>query len=178
LYATSYATERASYPVTDIILSNIRAFDVDIIFIYGPLVFFIFLLITLLYHPHKIPFVVKSVALLILIRSIFVTLTHIGPFPSEAIINSSNFVSKFSTGGDLFFSGHTGIPFLTALIFWKNKSLRYIFLVYSIFIGTIVLLGHYHYSIDVLAAFFITYSIFHLSSHLFKKDKELFYNPN
>lgn len=174
LYAGNYATEKASLPVTDIILSNIRVYDVDMIFVYGPLIFFILLTIILLNKINKVPFVLKSLALFIIIRSIFISLTHIGPFPSITLIESNNFISKFSSGGDLFFSGHTGIPFLMSLIFWDDKILKYVFLIYSIFIGTVVLLGHYHYSIDVLAAFFITYSILHLSLYFFKKEKEMF----
>lgn len=176
-YAGTYATENASFPVTDIVLSNIRVFDVDGLFVFGPIIFFIFVTMISLYSPRRLPFLIKSVALFVIIRSIFITLTHIGPFPTQMIITNESFMDKFTFGGDLFFSGHTGIPFLMALVFWQDKTLRYFFLIYSIFMGTVVLLGHYHYSIDVLAAFFITYTIFHIASYLFKKDKEMFYDP-
>jgi len=172
--AGTYATEKVSNSVTDIILSNTRAYDVDLYFIYGPLVLFIFVAGLLLHNPKKLPFTLKSISLFTVIRSVFISLTHLGPFPTEAITMSSNFISKFTFGGDLFFSGHTGLAFLMALLFWKNKILRYIFLAYSVFIGVVVLLGHYHYSIDVLAAFFITYSIYHISVLFFKKDQEKF----
>lgn len=172
--AGTYATERASLPVTDIILSNTRVYDVDLIFIYGPLVLFVFVITLLLHNPKRFPFTLKSIALFTVIRSIFISLTHLGPFPTGVITASNNFIGKFTFGGDLFFSGHTGLAFLMALLFWQNKTLRYIFLAYSFFIGAIVLLGHYHYSIDVLAAFFITYSIFHISVLFFKKDRERF----
>ena len=75
---------------------------------------------------------------------------------------------------DLFFSGHTGIPFLMALMFWNYKPLRYTFLCFSLFFAVVVLLGHLHYSIDVLAAFFITYAIFDICKFFFKKDWALF----
>ncbi len=172
--AGTYATERASLPVTDIILSNIRVFDVDMIFIYGPLIFWLFVSMILFYNPKKIPFTIKSIAIFVIIRSIFITLTHIGPFPTQAIIEGGNVFNKFTFGGDLFFSGHTGLPFLMALLFWKNKTLRNIFFIASLFFGIVVLMGHLHYSIDVLSAFFITYSIFHISEYIFKKDKEVF----
>jgi hypothetical protein len=176
--AGNYATESASLPVTDIILSNIRRFDVDGFFIYGPILLFTIISIMCIYNPKKIPFILKNIALFTVIRSIFISLTHLGPFPTQAIVESTNLINKFTFGGDLFFSGHTGIPFLMALIFWQNKRLRYFFLTYSIFMGTIVLLGHYHYSIDVLAAFFITYSIFDISLYLFKKEREMFFQIN
>ena len=172
--AGNYATESASLPVTDIVLSNIRVFDVDLFFIYGPILLFTIVLIISLYNPKKLPFITKNIALFTIIRSVFISLTHLGPFPTQAVTGATNFISKFTFGGDLFFSGHTGIPFLMALIFWNYKPLRYLFILDSLFMGTVVLLGHYHYSIDVLAAFFITYSIYHISLYIFKKDKEMF----
>lgn len=174
-YAGTYATKSASNSVTDIILSNTRAYDLDGFFIYGTMFFICFIFFILLLHPHKAPFTIKSIALFVIIRSLFITLTHLGPFPSQIAINS-DFLSKFSFGADLFFSGHTGLPFLLALIFWREPLLRYIFLTFSLMFAIVVLLAHLHYSIDVLSAFFITYSIFHITLYMFKKDKEMFHN--
>ncbi len=168
--AGTYATEKASNSVTDIVLNNIRTYDVDGMFIYGTFIFWGFLLIVALYHIHKFPFIIKTLSLFIIIRSIFISLTHIGPFPSQIQIMPTSIISKFSFGGDLFFSGHTGIPFLIALIFWDIVPLRITFLLASLFFGTIVLLGHLHYSIDVLSAFFITFTIFHLAKYIFPHD--------
>ena len=173
-YVGLYATERESNPVTDLILSNIRVFDVDGIFVYGSIIFWIVIGFLCLFKPKRLPFTLKSIALFILIRSLFVSLTHIGPFPTHIILDS-NIISKFSSDGDLFFSGHTGLPFLMALIFWENYYLRLLFIISALIFGITVLLGHLHYSIDVLAAFFITYTIFHISEIIFKKDRKLFY---
>ena len=173
-YAGVYATERASNAVTDLILSNIRVYDVDAIFIYGPIFFYFFVACILIMRPHLIPFSLKSVGLFILIRSIFISLTHIGPFPSQLAISPANVVNYFTPGGDLFFSAHTGLPFLLALIFWENIRLRVFFIASSLFFGAIVLMGHLHYSIDVLAAFFITYTIYHIACAFFPKDKKIF----
>ena len=174
-YAGIYATKEAGNSVTDIILSNVRAFDVDIFFIYGPVIFYSFLFVLCVRAPQRIPFVVKSVALFIFIRSIFIILTHIGPFPGQIPMDSL-LINKFSFGGDLFFSGHTGLPFLMALLFWENLRLRVLFIISSVFFGVIVLLGHIHYSIDVFSAFFITYTIYHIAEIIFKKDQKLFHH--
>lgn len=168
-YATIYATEKAGNPVTDLILSNIPTFDVDGSFVVGPILFWLFIAGILLRHPRKIPFALKSIGFLLVIRSLFMTLTHIGPFP-ERLIMSNDVLGLFSSGGDLFFSGHTALPFLMALIFWHNRTMRVFCLIASAFFGIIVLLAHVHYSIDVAAAFFITYSIYHLSTLIFKQD--------
>ena len=176
-YAGMYATESASSSVTDIILSNTRAYDLDGLFVYGTFLLVFFIVFISLYKPRRIPFVGKSAALFWTIRSAFVTMTHLGPFPSQIVIHS-DILSKFSFGGDLFFSGHTGMPFLMALIFWKNKIIRNIFLCFSIGFAVTVLLAHLHYTIDVMSAFFITYSIFHICEYFFKKDRRLFFTGN
>jgi hypothetical protein len=169
-YAGLYATREASNSVTDIILSNTRTYDVDWYFIYGALALTLFISYLCFTHPKRIAFTVHSLTLFIVIRSVFVSLTHIGTFPNQIPLDLGSIASKFLFGSQLFFSGHTGIPFLMALIFWQEKKLRYIFLAWSIFFGIIVLLGHLHYTIDVFAAFFITYTIYKISLWLFPKD--------
>ncbi len=172
-FAGSYATQRASNSVSDLILSNIRVFDVDGFFVYGAFLFWGFMGFLFLLEPQKIPFAFKSIALLVIIRALFITLTHIGPYPNQVPINS-DILSKFSPGGDLFFSGHTGLPFLMALIYWQHKTLRVLFIVIAIIFGIVVLMGHLHYTIDVLSAFFITYAIYRLAEIFFKEDKKTF----
>jgi membrane-associated phospholipid phosphatase len=170
-FAGVYSLKSASNSVTDIILSNIRPYELDDLFVYGSLFFFFFILYLCLYKPERIPFTVKSLALFIIIRSFFTTLTHLAPFPSVIEIHS-DILSKLSLGADLFFSGHTGMPFLLALIFWHEKNIRNIFMLFSISFAIIVLLAHLHYSIDVMAAYFITYTIFHIATYLFPNDKK------
>ncbi|MES2315617.1 MAG: phosphatase PAP2-related protein [Patescibacteria group bacterium] len=178
-FASGYANRSVSGSVTDIILSNTRVYDVDNFFIYGTLLAFAFVVYVCLSKPRCIPFIVKSIAIFTLIRAIFITLTHINKFPLHVSIESAFFQETLFrgifTGGGLFFSGHTGLPFMLALIFWKDRKLRYIFLGFSAFFATVVLLGHLHYSIDVFSAFFITYSILHICIFLFKKDWNLFH---
>ncbi|MCX6823676.1 MAG: phosphatase PAP2-related protein [candidate division SR1 bacterium] len=177
-YAGSYANEKGITPVTDIVLSNTRAYDVDALFIGGIIVFFLFILGWCIRYPAQTPYILKSIALFIAIRAVFVTLTHLGPYPDSILILNTGIMGKINFGADLFFSGHTGMPFLMALIFWENKLLRYLFILAAISFGIIVLLGHLHYSIDVLAAFFITYTIHHLGELLWKKDKVHFDNAS
>lgn len=174
-YAGVYATEKASNPVTDIILSNTPAFEVDGFFVYGVIALIIFASLLCLHHPKRMPFVLHSFALFYFIRAIFVSLTHLGPYPGQIAFDFTNRLIMLLFGGnDLFFSGHTGAPFLLALIFWEDARLRYLFLAWSVFFGIIVLLGHIHYTIDVLSAFFITYGIYHIALKLFPKERGLF----
>ncbi|MGC9610801.1 MAG: phosphatase PAP2-related protein [Minisyncoccia bacterium] len=176
-FAIMYATESASQPVTDIILNNIPLFDVDGLFIYGPLVFWFIIFVYLIFEPKKIPFSLNSIALFTLIRSAAISLTHIGPFMGNVQISSLGVLGVFTSGNDLFFSGHTGLPFLMALILWDKKPMRYFCLAASVFFGAVVLMARLHYSIDVFAAFFITYTIFKITEKLFKKIKKHFSRP-
>ena len=176
-YVSSYVNGLPNAPVADLILSNIRAYDVGGIFVYGSVVLLLIGIFVGIKYIDYTPFAMKCVALFTLIRSLFVSLTHISAFPTHIVISSAFFNrSAFNgifTGNDLFFSGHTGLPFLLALIFWEHKNLRIIFLSFSVMFAIVVLLGHIHYSIDVLSAYFITYSIFHICKLFFKRDLEL-----
>jgi hypothetical protein len=173
-YAGLFATHSASNSVTDIILDNLAVRDVDAVFIYGTIFFWLLASCAMAIRPQRIPFILKSIALFIFIRSVSVSLTHIAPFPGQISVPPNSFIRYFTFGGDLFFSGHTGLPFLLALLFWPNKKLRFIFLTISIVFACVVLLGHYHYSIDVFAAFFITPTIAHLARIFFNEDYQLF----
>lgn len=170
-YANLYAAEKASNSVTDIVLDNIRVYDVDLLFLYGPILLWAFVVYILFNNPNRIPFTLKSVGLFAIVRSVFTILTHLAPFPTHTDVSFSGFMGYFTSGKDLFFSGHTGLPFLLALIFWDSKYLRIVFIAASFIFAAIVLLGHLHYSIDVLSAFFITYTIYRISETVFNKNR-------
>lgn len=167
-YAGLYATLLASNPVTDIILSSVGPFDLGAIFVYGTFALIGFAALVLAWRPERIPLALYSLALFYLVRAVFVSLTHIGSVPIPQTENFGLLVTTFFFGGDRFFSGHTGAPFLMALIFWNDRPLRAIFLAISVFFGAVVLLGHLHYSIDVAAAFFIAYGIFRIVERRFE----------
>ncbi len=171
--AGSFATQKAGNGVTDLFLDNVPLIDMGFLLVYGALVLLIFILIIIVCEPHYLPFTLKALAMFVLIRSIFIVLTHIGPYYEFAPLPPNKLMGTIAFGGDLFFSGHTGIPFLMALIFWRFVSLRFIFIAISVIFGISVLLSHIHYSIDVVAAFFITYAIFEMAKNFFPKSYKL-----
>lgn len=173
-FATIYATEEASNYVRDVLLSNLPVFNVDIIVNEGAMIFLLFVTFLLILEPKRIPFTLKSAAVFIIIRALFITLTHVGPFPVHSYLDKHDIFQQFTRGKDFFFSGHTGLPFLMALIFWDEKWIRNISLVATAVFAISVILGHLHYSIDVFAAFFITYGIFHIAQKFFPVDFQLF----
>lgn len=177
-FISGYVDSLPSAPVADLILSNIRTYNVGGIFVYGSVLLLFVGIFIVLRKLNYVPFAMKSIALFTLIRSFFVILTHISAFPTSIVISSPFFnkdiFNGIFTGNDLFFSGHTGLPFLLALIFWEHKITRTIFLSFSIVFAIVVLLGHIHYSIDVLSAYFITFSIFQICKILFKREWGMF----
>lgn len=66
---------------------------------------------------------------------------------------------------DLFFSGHTGTILLMAFCF-SDKYDKIIAYVASAIIGTLVLVQHVHYTLDVVAAPFFVYPIYLLSKYI------------
>jgi membrane-associated phospholipid phosphatase len=170
-----YATSHASNSVQDIILSNIPVQDVSEYFVWGAIALVVFVILLCVLDARRIPFTLYAMAMFYLVRACFVTLTHLGSYPDRIILDEGWIMSKLFGGNDLFFSGHTGAPFMLALVYWREVVLRYIFLAWSVSMGVVVLLGHVHYSIDVLSAFFITYTVFQITCWLFPKDQARFY---
>jgi membrane-associated phospholipid phosphatase len=169
-YAQNYAMVHVSNPVSDIFLDNIPAIDVHLIYSEGAILFVGFIVVLLLYEPKYAPFVLKSLAIFIATRSFFMILTHLAPPSAQIYIDPTDYIQRLSHGDDLFFSGHTGLPFLFSLIFWNKKLLRYLFLACTLIGGVAVILGHLHYSIDVFSALFISFGIFHIAKFFFPGD--------
>lgn len=157
LAAKQYADQFVGASIPDLILDHIPQIDTSFFFYQGGFIVAGVVLLVLIRLPRYTPFTLGSVALMYLVRSVMMVSTHL---PS----------AHPTSGNDLFFSGHTALPFLLGLIFWKYKTLRYFFFVASGIAGVSVLLSHVHYTIDVIAAPFITYAIYKLAQRVFKKD--------
>lgn len=151
--AAFFSTKIAGPPLNDLMFSLFPYIDTGIHNL--ALVFIEKLKYLILFFPAEVLFAVFSLASLVLVRSLFINLTHLGiPENSNPVISSGTF------GGDLFFSGHVAFPFLMALVFWNNLVLRYFFLVISMVLGIDAVVGRYHYSIDVFAAPFVAYGVY------------------
>ena len=166
-YASFYATAQASNPVSDLLLDNIPVMRVEWIVndVAAFVGFWMFFLVV--WQPRRIPFALKATTLFILVRAAFMIFTHLAPFPTRVVLDPNDVFRTLTYGGDYFFSGHTGMPFLWALIYWQEKWARYFFLAAATLLSVSVIVGHLHYSIDVFAAFFITYGVFVMAQKFF-----------
>ncbi|HUC31471.1 MAG TPA: phosphatase PAP2-related protein [Candidatus Paceibacterota bacterium] len=164
--------------VRDIFLDNLPLVNLSAVIVGGAIVLWIFAWVLLIVHPRYLIFSTKAIALYIVSRAFFFSLTHVGPYPLNYSPSSHNdgygLYHLVTFQNNFFYSGHTAFPFLLALIFWENKFLRYLFLFLTVFFGASVLLAHVHYSIDVFAAPFIVYGMFVMTAKLFPRDYALF----
>ncbi len=175
-YFSLYHDSNNYAPVGDLILDQIPTYNLHILFTWG---FYSIIGIAFAYpffvRQELMPFTLKTFGILMLVRSCFIVLTHVGPpvgffyeyHPSaDTMASVINPFRELIFRNDLFFSGHTAVPFLAFLLF-KDSKLKWFMLFSAFLMGSTVLLMHVHYSIDVFAAFFITHGIYALSDKVF-----------
>jgi hypothetical protein len=141
--------------------------------IYLSLIMFV---ISVFKDPQKLMIGLQSYGLMVIFRTIAMYLTPLDA-PGTLLVLDDPFVQLFGKGDvltkDLFFSGHTGTLFLLFLLA-ENKTLRILFLISTIMVGSAVLLQHVHYSIDVFVAPFVAYCAYRIIKNLHTKfSKEI-----
>lgn len=157
--------------VHDLLLDNLQTVDMNSLSTYGiewaiKITYFY----TIIMLPKYVPFMFKAFAMFKVFRGVFISLLHMGhPFGMIPDGFDNAFAAHYLTK-DLFFSGHTGYIFLSAFLFWSYKPIRYFFICLSLFIGSTTLFMHDHYTIDVLGALPITFTVYFISKELFKSD--------
>ena len=141
---------------------------------YGSIAFFIFFHLK---DPIKLTHLIQITVVLLLFRVITLYLIRLDADPNMIILEDpflNTFVYQFNeqTGmynqHDLFFSGHTANLFLISILY-RNKKIKYFFLMVTFVMGVCLVLQRAHYSIDVIfAPFFSLLALF-----LHKKIKRL-----
>jgi len=164
-YFGHYTNSAGTVVSPDLILNAINPINLSFLYIWLYLaVFLVILIYPLFLKPQKLSYSLGMLSLFIFIRALFTSLTPLKT-PLDAIPTEFPWIfQSFQFQNDLFFSGHTGLPFLGFLMFRDNKKLSYFFLASSLILGVTVLLMHEHYSIDVFAAFFITYGVYKIGN--------------
>jgi len=129
--------------VGDLILDNIPIYDLNFLFFWVVLIFWVSNIIYRLIFPREFSFILVSLAVF---------------GPPENLLVTPDELSYYSFNADMFFSGHVGAPFFYALI-TGIKKVKWIAIIYSIAMVVIVLMSHGHYSIDIFASFLIAHSL-------------------
>ena len=164
-----YVNKTPGVVAPDLILDHIPTLDLDLIFIYGDvLIIALIFLFPLFFSVKQFHKAISQFSLLIIVRAAFTTFTHLETPLGALKFHIPNLISIISFQNDMFFSGHTAVPFLGFLLF-KDSKIRYFFLASSIVMAATVLFMHVHYTIDVFSAFFITYGVYKIGERLFKR---------
>lgn len=162
-----YAYNHMSNGVSDLLLDHVAVYDVSLLFIEGAAAMVIGALLLCIANPPKLIDATATIALMYLLRAGFISLTHLGPPLALGDIGlGDTLASRFVHGADYFFSGHTALPFLIALLFWEKVWVRNIYLILTVVFGAAAIMGHLHYSIDVFAAPFIAYGVYSMRRYL------------
>jgi hypothetical protein len=168
-FSSAYVDRIPTTSVQDLILDHLPTLDLDFIFVYGLiLVMSVWVIYVVFFRVINFHIAVSQFSFLVLIRSFFVILTHLGrPMQAATLDNLPWFYQYFNYNNDLFFSAHTALPFL-AFLLYKQEKIGKFFLVMTIILAFTVLGLHQHYSIDVFSAIFITYGSYRAGRWLFR----------
>lgn len=168
--ASYYVMHKAQVTcVSDIILDYLGPFNLNFFYSWvAVFIFFIFIAYPLLFKVKDFLYISIQLSFLIILRSFFIILTHLQT-PCNSVSGSFPGIFEiFKFTNDQFFSGHVAFNFLGFLVF--KGRIRYFFLIGSILMAITVLVMHQHYSIDVFAAFFITYGSYKIVNRIFRKN--------
>jgi hypothetical protein len=168
-YCGAYVTVTKGAKVPDLILDRFQAVDMSFLFVYG----YMALIVTMFLYPtffrvRTLHIVAIQFSLLLLLRSVFMIFTHIETPAGSVSVGFPGFFEKLYFENDMFFSGHTAMPFLGFYLF-RHSPLRYVFLIGAVVMGIVVLAMHLHYSIDVFGAFFMTYCSYRMGQRLLRR---------
>jgi hypothetical protein len=128
-----------------------------------------FFIYYLRHDRRRLAYIITATALLMLVRDAFVLLTPVGPLSGLIPLYSgvAGIRNHLEYDGELFFSGHAGVPFMYCLLSRRHRLLSAVCFAVSLINGLGVLLTRNHYTIDVLGAFVIVPTIIQLNRHFF-----------
>ncbi|WP_018621204.1 phosphatase PAP2-related protein [Spirosoma luteum] len=164
-----YTIEQHSGPVlNDWLLAKLPPTDVSLL-IFGIIwAAALLLLIRARRNPAMFMIFVYSYVIISLSRMLSINLFPLNPpiglLPMVDPITNAFYGEVYITK-DLFYSGHTSTLFLIFLCLRQQRDRLFAF-IGSLLVGSLLLVQHVHYTIDVLGAFVFTYPLYRLGKWL------------
>ena len=129
--------------------------------------------VAITHYPRRMPFLMFMLGMYMIVRTVFIFLSPIGPPEGmvdmrESDIIFSRILGKYTFTNEFIFSGHTSLPFLFFL-FFEGPFRKSVMFCGSLTMGVCVLLSHNHYTVDVLAAYPMSYSIYIISDKCYQR---------
>lgn len=166
----NYIELRNGFVLNDVVLVNLPAKDVSIPIFSIIWAMALLTLIRGIQQPSIFLVFLWSYFFLTASRVITISLVPFNPpvqlIPLVDPLSNIFYGGKFLTK-DLFYSGHTGTQFLMLLCL-QRKTDKILALVSTMLISILVLIQHVHYTIDVMAAPFLTYICYYLGKKVVK----------
>ncbi len=168
----AFIQKREGVVLNDWLLQYLPAHDFSIlIFI---IIWSVFLLVIVRSIQDPAVFLTLIVCSVVLLLARMSTIYFFALNPPEGLIVLKDPLTSLTYGGrgifitkDLFFSGHTSNLFLVYLCLPKKNDKRFVLLC-ALTVAILVLVQHVHYSMDVAAAFLITFFLVKFSRKIFK----------
>ena len=168
-----FIEQRPGFTFNDPLLLSFEAIDftwVTFILMYGAL---LIAMISMTKHPRNMLWAIQAYSLVISMRVITIYFMPLEA-PPGIIPMEDPFIAFFGSGQtflkDLFFSGHTATMYLLFLVS-PHKKLRWVFLIITALVAAAVILQHVHYTIDVIAAPFFSYTSYRITRLINSKKK-------
>lgn len=122
---------------------------------------------------YRIFVALQTIGILLLFRILCMSIIPLEPPPDIIPLQDGLLVNTFYEGRillkDLFFSGHTASVAVMAFLV-NNRKLFYVFIIWSLIVGSLLVIQHVHYSFDVLFAYPFTYLAYIIGSFTGKKS--------
>lgn len=131
------------------------------------------IIIHLLAHPRVLHYGFRAFTAVFILRTFFIYLVPLAP-PPQTILLKDPFLDSLIWGNvaitnDLFFSGH--VADICVFVFLSRSNwLRYFLIVCAVAVGVMVVWQHVHYTADVVAAPFFSYTSYRLFAKPYIKE--------
>ena len=123
------------------------------------------LLIYLLAKPKRLLIVLHALLLMWMLRWLTMYLLPLATPPLKVPLHDVIAYSNYQISRDLFFSGHTATMVIMLCVIKNRGMLLFTFLM-TLLIIALLLIGHQHYFLDIIAAPFFAYTCYRLSVRL------------